>query len=370
MNQRHAEPTQGKSRRLSFTLVELLISVALIALLASTTMMALYGVTEHAKETRTRAQIAKLHELIMAKWEMYSTRPVRLSLPASTTPRAALQLRLLALRETMRMELPDRVTDLVDNPVVLINPGPPPTPAPPSLWKSYRRSVSATLGNTNWYLSPQPTDPPAAAGKWSYVHQGSECLYLILSFIREGDSSGLDFLQASEIGDTDGDGMKEVLDGWGRPIAFLRWAPGFATNPGPDGGWGVFNVDDDNDGTVDNLGEVGWPGSDDASDIQSRNASSSPDPFDPLRVDGRATYALFPLIFSAGKDGNYGVETDFDINPSNNANPANPSNPDFDMFHYSTAINDPYYVSNKSYLGRPAPLDAADNITNHTIDSR
>jgi hypothetical protein len=33
--------------------------------------------------------------------------------------------------------------------------------------------------------------------------------------------------------------------------------------PGPDGGWGVFNVDDDNDGTIDNFDEVAWPGSDD-----------------------------------------------------------------------------------------------------------
>ena len=26
--------------------------------------------------------------------------------------------------------------------------------------------------------------------------------------------------------DTDGDGMKEILDAWGNPIEFLRWAPG------------------------------------------------------------------------------------------------------------------------------------------------
>ena len=33
--------------------------------------------------------------------------------------------------------------------------------------------------------------------------------------------------------------------------------------PGPDGGWGVVGVDDDGNSTVDDVGERGWPGSDD-----------------------------------------------------------------------------------------------------------
>ncbi len=31
----------------------------------------------------------------------------------------------------------------------------------------------------------------------------------------------------NSIGDTDGDGAPEFVDGWGHPINFLRWAPGF-----------------------------------------------------------------------------------------------------------------------------------------------
>ena len=30
------------------------------------------------------------------------------------------------------------------------------------------------------------------------------------------------------IGDTDDDGAPEFLDGWGRPIEFIRWPTGFA----------------------------------------------------------------------------------------------------------------------------------------------
>ncbi len=36
-------------------------------------------------------------------------------------------------------------------------------------------------------------------------------------------------------------------------------------SPGPDGGWGATGIDDDNDGTVDNVTESGWPGTDDLS---------------------------------------------------------------------------------------------------------
>ena len=36
-------------------------------------------------------------------------------------------------------------------------------------------------------------------------------------------------------------------------------------SPGVDGGWGVAGIDDDGDGTTDNLTESGWPGSDDLS---------------------------------------------------------------------------------------------------------
>lgn len=42
-----------------------------------------------------------------------------------------------------------------------------------------------------------------------------------------------------------------------RPALRPRWLPG------PDGRWGVAGTDDDNNGTVDDASEAGWPGSDD-----------------------------------------------------------------------------------------------------------
>src|SRR5438445_786596 len=51
-------------------------------------------------------------------------------------------------------------------------------------------------------------------------------------------------LGASAIRDTDGDGVPEIVDGWGRPIAFFRWGTG---NPDLDAlarsGAGTLNRD-------------------------------------------------------------------------------------------------------------------------------
>ena len=63
--------------------------MSIIGVLASAVLMAMYGVMEQAKVVRTKAQIAKLHELIMAKWQSYNTRTLRVTtppLPSGSTP--------------------------------------------------------------------------------------------------------------------------------------------------------------------------------------------------------------------------------------------------------------------------------------------
>jgi type II secretory pathway pseudopilin PulG len=370
-----------RSRR-SFTLIELLISIAMITVLASTILFALYGVMESTKETRTRSQVAKLHELIMTKWEGYRTRAIRFSpttisnkIGASPTSIQVAQLRLWALRELMRLELPERVTDVGDSPVIV--------PAP-AVWTSYRRAAVAAVGAT-WYQTTQP--PAANVPYWTTDNQGAECLYLIISNMREGDSTAIDFFMQTEIGDLDQDGMKEILDGFGRPMGFLRWAPGFCTVMGTDGNWGKNATDDDNQAGVDDLGERGYPGTDDYSELQNRDATIAPDPFDPLKLDWRwgvylttptppplphvAPYALFPLIISGGRDGVLGIDGDFD---------SDTAAADFQPFRYSTTKNpvslgadpnDPYHIRvaplPRRMFGHAPGIDADDNISNHLL---
>lgn len=147
----------------------------------------------------------------------------------------------------------------------------------------------------------------------------AECLYMIVA-VGMADEAALDRFDESEIGDVDGDGAKEFLDAWGTPIRFLRAAPMFP------------------------------------SELQIRNPATSPDPFDPHRVD-REAFAIYPLIYSAGPD------QIFDIYSGNDGE----------------VTDDPYDTSdaNKTGESRDLPsffkgdangqLDHYDNIHNHRM---
>jgi len=372
--------------RRSFTLTELMIVTAIITVLASSTMFALYGVIEQAKEKRTQAQVLKIHALIMQRWETYRSRKVPILIPPGASLRVRAAVRLHAIRDLMRMELPDRITDLQITPAPFPNPGPNAQTAfsslvvrPPSLWQKYRRRVGFSRSLPPFNNWPTVTTTPS---NWTTSHQQAECLYLILAAIRDGDSTALDYFKESEIADTDEDGLPEIVDAWGRPIQFLRWAPGFATTAGPDNefangpnpGWGVANKDDDGDGVIDNIEEIGWTGSDDRSELQDRNSEASPDNFDPLRRDPRwenpnvfhSPFMLYPLIFSAGPDGIYDIATEdnrgtllgypFTMHPFNSSKPY---------------PNDPYVLLGELHIGKPwdvaqdGEVNSGDNITNH-----
>lgn len=294
---------QHRRRRGGFTLVELLVVVLIITILATITLFALFNAGEAAKKGRTRAQIAKIHDLITPVWESYLTRRAPISIPANTNQSAAAQIRVDAIRELMRMELPDRKSDVVDNPVIITS--------RPALSQAYLRKAQAITGGI---------------ANWTTTHQGAECLYMILSRMQDGESNGLEHVLATEIGDVDNDGMLEVLDGWGKPIAFVRWPAGF---------------------TADVAGSA----------LQKAPASADPDPVDPTGVRGSPpnTYFLFPLIFSAGADTVYDIAVD-------GSSPL--------QYSTTTPKNDPFTTSGGQKMGSPITSTTGwrDNIHNHLID--
>lgn len=318
--------TRARHHHLAFTLVELLIVMAFIALLAGAVSVAMFGVLEDAKGQRTKAQITKIDSFVMDRWDSYRTRsiPFIQPIPPGTSPAQAASVRLLALRELMRIELPDRKSDLVDPNG---GPIPPVWVKPTATYKSYLRKIKPT---------------------WTTDLEGSECLYLILSSIQDGSNRALDFFVPSEIGDLDGDGMREILDAWGNPIDFLRWAPGFGRLP-----YGS------------NLGFI----SDRQRPPDLFPDASQPDEFDPFKVDPRwkdanplnDPFLLFPLICSSGSDGI------FDLIRGN--------------LTYARINNDPYSPQNNDpYFGDPSNLNLqpigtvlngagyADNIHNHWVE--
>lgn len=340
----------------AFTLAEMMIVIAIVAVLTSMVVMALADSANMAKISRTKVQIRKLNNSVLEKWEQFETRSIPIKLPAGGErfPVNSSRIRLYVLRILMRMEMPERFSDVmfVDasaagnlTPADLDADGNLQTIGDQMSLSAYYRQVDG-LGNPlnpiyvpidtvnasgaaqpfqiplNTYVNPlndfffrevyravqiYPTLNGGQPMTWELLlaNQGAECLYLIMKSMQDEYGNALDAFADSEIGDFDGDGLLEIHDPWGTPISFLRWAPG--------------------------LSETGPPSTTSSiSPIQSAVASEDPDPFDQMQADPRFwpedmngngtidaaeiterqendTFRLVPLIYSAGQDRQYDI---------------------------------------------------------------
>jgi hypothetical protein len=164
----------------------------------------------------------------------------------------------------------------------------------------------------------------------------------------------MEVFRTDEVGDVDDDNAPEILDGWGRPIRFVRWPSGFRASPVAD------------------------------SIIQPRDTGINPDPFDAQRVSRTVRYpsvaqndfGLTPLIYSAGPDGaqNGDLSTSgaaYGIQGSAGALPdgwLNTAGVDFYTTRVSSPIADP---PTTELAGTVTDWNAAsDNITNHDLLKR
>jgi len=221
--------------RYAFTLVELIVVIVIIGLLASLTLAGLAGVRQRAKIEKTKSTIRKIDAVIQPMYESYLTRRVPVT---SLNPKAAATERLQNIRTLMAAEMPDNLVDAIAS----LN-------DPAFRWAktpshSRYRSFCSAVGPTPAYDS-------------------SECLFLIVA-MGGFDPWAFENFRNDEIGDIDGDNAKEFWDGWGRPIAFIRWPTGLATIAQP------------------------------------QNPVASPDPFDPQKLGN--DFALIPLVYSPGPD--------------------------------------------------------------------
>ncbi len=214
--------------RRGFTLVELLITISIIGIMATMVLFAMFQAQETAKVHKTRALITKLDAIIMRRYDDFRTRrvPVQFTGAEMNNPKLMAKMRLDCLRDMMRMEMPDRWSDILDGPVTPLNRTPPDKIQRPASSVAYLARYNAIVGNTTW---PVTATPPLTASQ-IIENQGAECLYMIVMecLAQEGDSR--DVFKATDIGDVDGDGFPEFVDAWGSPIEFIRWAPGYLSD--------------------------------------------------------------------------------------------------------------------------------------------
>jgi prepilin-type N-terminal cleavage/methylation domain-containing protein len=241
-----------------FTLIELLVTVAIMATLSSLVMSGLLVARQSQRRAKTTSTIRKLSEIILPYYENYETR--RPSLPSFTSLQSNQyrELRRIALRRLMTLELPERALDV------------PPPPDP-----------NERFGSLVWQGKNLSEVPPAArryraimAAAQATTVDSAELLHMIVMRGPVADPGVIAHFRPDEMGDIDNDRLPEFLDGWNRPIQFLRWPVGFASVLQPING-DLADIDD-------MVSEKG--------------------------------HRLVPLIYSAGPDESYDIEQLPDLN--------------------------------------------------------
>jgi prepilin-type N-terminal cleavage/methylation domain-containing protein len=336
-----------------FTLIELLVVIAIIGIMSGMVMFALAGAREDSKRAKTKATVEKINALVMQKFEEFRYRTIKLPIPRRFTqrnfglaaipgrpeaapllkPRTVATIRTILLKDYMRMEMPDKQSDLTYTPTNVIG-------------ITLEDSTTVTLDDFGGRYSPRDynvlrnyfnldtVEPEPVTGApfsnmtllttsrptWTDTWESAECLYAIVANSFTGGANALEGFHASEIGDVDGDSYPEFIDAWGLPIRFIRWPAGHDSE---------LNL----------------------------SYKSTPDAFDPHRTNSAWTnnsltqkpWTLIPLIVSGGPDRDFGIDDSY--------NPI-----------YATVQN--AYAPDTDTAGVGATVNAAamsDNVSNHDL---
>lgn len=243
-------------RRRGFTLVEVLVTIAIIVILVALFGGAISAARSGAQANTTTATIGRLDQIIATQFRRYESRSVPTSqLPAGiTNPSAA---RAWHIRRNMiTPDMPDRWGDVQYMATTGTAEGFPRTPAQAAYVATWNAA------------SPKPTDQ----------YGGAECLFMIVMQGGFADCLDCNGLAQLKKGDKDGDGALEFWDDWSRPIDYILWAPGFQKT----------------------------------GDTTPFFDSNAEDWKNPLSGTGsvRPALGMRPLIYSAGPDGKYGISRD------------------------------------------------------------
>jgi len=267
---------QRMRNRRGLTLVELLVTISIMATVTSMLVVAYRSAATEANNIRTQATIRKITEVLTARMQEYDqfrADPLAIDpsvIPSATTgyrfrttpipgnaqPVGVLPLtsqetavilleraRLFVLRQTIVQEMPDHPDDLkwtttwytsgpvelhlqawLSNshrfPTGLFVPGGPPIFAVGELTPRTRQLIRklSVVDPVSGAISPIPN--------WHTTNANAELLYLIVEDSGYNGSSAIELFGRSEIRDTDGDGLNEFVDTYGNPIRWIRWPSG------------------------------------------------------------------------------------------------------------------------------------------------
>lgn len=199
--------------RAGISLVELLVVIAIIAVLAALSVGIIRAVLDSQQKANTEAAMRTVHKVLLRHWNEVA------GAARTETPSAAVlalagndarRAQVIWIKMRLVEAFPQSYADVLSSG----------SPATPPAWHNYIPAGSRKYANFQRALTT------ANAGGSPAV-QSSACLLLALS-VRRGGAA----LKAEDLGpaarDIDNDGLKEIVDGWGRPIEFTRFPVGDA----------------------------------------------------------------------------------------------------------------------------------------------
>ena len=321
---------------------------------------------ETARQAQSRHVVQRLHTLLTDYYDTYKSRRVKLAPGieseidsklgnAAARGQALAEARMYAMRELMLIEIPDRWSDVLLNQLGSLERQTFYLPGRTELAGVYLRRYKSLLGRTNTLSGATNTLEEIKN------NQGAECLYMIIT-LACGDGEARSLFAENSIGDSDGDGAPEFLDGWGRPVNFLRWAPGFDSQI-------QLNANTLTTSTSPTNNANSW----------TTAAAKDHDAFDVFRRDPNA-FRLVPLIYSPGRNESSGLVSDEDYVPwtEQNLGPflVSTSGPPFittpRLNPYKKVGTPPAYLGTSLHVADPANNEetSADNIHNHLMGQR
>ncbi len=221
------------SRKSGFSLIELLLVISIIAILSTLGLSIMASAEEDALEQRTISGIERISQVLNSRLEenVYRILPVRLPAPFDydgdgdltnvdgspevPTGEIAREFRRLVLAEFLRVEFPflqahvNPSFNFPQNDTIDVNYG--------VDLASFRPQISS-----RYFAKVQNEE--LNMGEWigNNTAVSAECLFLIMSTnYTENGQPLISILRDREIGDTDGDGIREVLDAYGDPLEFI-----------------------------------------------------------------------------------------------------------------------------------------------------
>jgi type II secretory pathway pseudopilin PulG len=374
----HMKHRASISSRVGLTLIELLVTISVMATVAGMFVIAYRGAATEANNIKTAATIRKINDVLTSRLQEYEQVRVEpkaligfqttsiptdaraIVLPAPPNPNQEAttilfeRLRLFGLRQIIVQEMPDHPDDLkwttswyTGGPTEMHLQGwlrdahrvPSGLFSPNKAFWQPSYVVTETTMRTQQLIRRLSVIDPGTGGimpipGWELTNANAELLYLIVEDSNYNGSSAIELFGRSEIRDTDNDGLNEFIDTYGNPIRWIRWPAGTEMS--------IRSHPDLMDPLLQGSDVQGDPA--DRLKADPEYASYSPRYYVPPPPQRRNIMGLRPLIVSPGADRRFGLRMQLDtpveiVNPRTNDAKKSFSIGDIPLGNLSTQIS-------------------------------